>query len=245
MKYYIPNIITSLNLLCGCVSILLVFNNNLLVAAFLILIAMLLDYLDGFIARLSDATTRFGMQLDSFADLVSFGMAPGFLMFMVLKNSNMNLWEDYNFIFPYIALLIPLFTAFRLALFNISQDKEGDFNGLPSPANAFFYASLVICFHYQDSTYFHNLLSSPLFLLPAILVTSFIMISNISMFSLKFKNYKMKSNKTQYAFIIASLGIIIAFRLSALPLIIPLYIVFSILNNTLVNEEKEKKTKIQ
>ncbi len=245
MKYYIPNIITSLNLLCGCVSILLVFNNNLLVATFLILIAMILDYLDGFIARLSDAITKFGMQLDSFADLVSFGMAPGFLIFMVLKNSNINVWEGYNFILPYIALIIPLFTAFRLALFNISQYKDDDFKGLPSPANAFFYVSLVIYLHYSEPGNFYKFLSSPFLLLPAILILSFIMISSISMFSLKFKNFKIKNNSTRYAFIIASLGIIIAFRLSALPLIIPLYIVFSVLHNALFKEEKGKGQKIQ
>lgn len=238
MKYYIPNIITSLNLLSGCVSILLVFNNNLLIAAYLILIAMILDFLDGFIARLTGATTRFGMQLDSFADLVSFGMAPGFLMFLVLKNSEINILEGYNFIFPYIALIIPLFTAFRLALFNISQDKDNDFIGLPSPANAFFYVSLVIYFHYFESGCFYQVLSSPFLLLPAILILSFIMISNINMFSLKFKNYKIKNNGTRYAFIVASIGIIIAFRSSALPLIIPLYIVFSVLNNAFIQKNQ-------
>jgi len=152
MKKHIPNILTILNLICGLISITQVLQYHLIWAALFIFIAAVFDYLDGTAARLLKAWSELGKQLDSLADLVSFGVAPGLIIFQLLSNrcsNGCNILERWNVI-PFLALLIPVCSALRLAKFNIDLRQEVNFIGLPTPANAIFFASIPMILQIQD-----------------------------------------------------------------------------------------------
>jgi CDP-diacylglycerol---serine O-phosphatidyltransferase len=213
---YIPNFITCLNLFSGCVAVYFAFKGNYQNAFIAILVAATFDFFDGFAARMLKAYSPMGKELDSLADMVSFGMAPGAIVFSILTDSGIN-----HFL-PLLAFLIPVFSGLRLAKFNIDERQTSSFIGLPVPANAILWAGLA--FSYSDL-----LITNLWVLIITVLLFSYLLVAEIPMFSLKFKNLKWKSNKIQFVFLIVSLIILIFFQLNAFAPIIGWYIILSVL----------------
>ena len=234
MKKHIPNIITLLNLLSGCMAIVAVSQGELVHASWWILLAAVFDLLDGLSARLLGAGSEIGKQLDSLADVVSFGVAPGFILFALLNNAvehehamGLNLSG-----LPYVAFLIPMFSALRLARFNIDPDQRFDFIGLPTPAAALFILSIPIALACPDVVipWLNDLFRDPYVLSGIAVFLSFLMVSPLKLFSLKFKNLNFRSNLGRLVIIVVGLVLFFTFRFASVPFIVLLYIVVSQLN---------------
>ena len=215
MKKHIPNFITCLNLFSGCVASYLAFKGNYEGAFIAILLAAVFDFMDGFAARLLKAYSAMGKELDSLADMISFGLAPGAIVFSFLTDTGTNEW------LPFVGFLIPVFSGLRLAKFNIDDRQSSSFLGLPVPANAIFWAGLV----YSFSPF---LMNNVWFLFILIALFCFFLVSEIPMFSLKFRNVSWKENQNQYLFLIGCGVILAIFQLSAFALIISWYIASSV-----------------
>ena len=194
------------------------FQGEYLCAALFLYLASIFDFLDGMMARLLNAYSRIGKELDSLSDVVSFGVAPGIMLFSWLQT----IAPDKLFL-PYLAFLIPVSSALRLATFNIDDRQTSSFIGLPTPANAIFIASLI-----SYPNFLSGILSNVWVVIVLIVVLSLLLNSNLPMFSLKFKNLIWKENKTCYIFLILSLVLLVIFQLAAIPLIIILFILTSL-----------------
>jgi CDP-diacylglycerol---serine O-phosphatidyltransferase len=233
MKKHIANFITSLNLVCGCIGIGLLFNYDIIGASYFIFIAAVFDFLDGFAARQLNAQSPFGKDLDSLADVVSFGVLPGLIMFVILNLcfEDTEGWQHY---LPYSAFLIPVFSALRLAKFNNDTKQKENFIGLPTPANALFIASIpfIIQMNNADETNtISELFGNPGFLLGLVIILSFLLVAPLPLFSLKFGNFSWKDNSFRYIFLILSVMLILFFKFLSVPLILIIYIVLSIIQN--------------
>jgi CDP-diacylglycerol--serine O-phosphatidyltransferase len=214
IKKHIPNFITCLNLFSGCIAVHLAFQGNYEGAFLAILLSAVFDFLDGFAARLLKAYSPMGKELDSLADVVSFGLAPGAIVFSLLSETSTNEW------LPYLAFLIPAFSGLRLAKFNIDERQTTSFIGLPVPANAIFWAGMV----YSFSPF---LLNNLWILIILIGLFCWFLVSEIPMFSLKFKNLSWSSNQNQYIFLLGCIVILGFFQLNAFSLLIVWYILLS------------------
>lgn len=215
IKKHIPNFITSLNLFTGCVAVLLAFKGNYQGAFIAILVSAVFDFFDGFAARMLKAYSPMGKELDSLADMVSFGLAPGAIVFSLLSQTVISEW------LPYLAFLIPVFSGLRLAKFNIDERQTSSFIGLPTPANAIFWAGLAFSY----STF---LVANVWILIVITIAFSLLLVAEIPMFSLKMKNSGWKNNQTQYFFLIGCIVILGIFGLNAFALLIGWYIVLSV-----------------
>ncbi len=231
----IPNIITSLNLFAGSLAIIMVFQEKLHVASLFIGIAAIFDFLDGFTARILKAYSEIGKQLDSLADVISFGLAPSFILYGLMINA-LNV-DGFNQILPIdelillcLPFLIVIFSALRLAKFNIDTNQTTNFIGLPTPANAILIASLPVLLWYYNYSFLDQVITNQYFLIILILVQSFLLVSNIKMFSLKFSNFSFRDNKIRFVFLGISLILILAIQLFAIPTLIILYIVLSLVS---------------
>jgi len=241
IRKHIPNMITCLNLLFGCFSIVMAISGELTTAAYLIGVAAVLDFLDGMAARLLKVISGFGKELDSMADMVSFGVAPAILVFHILLSANqlpvVIIYGNINII-PFFAFMITLFSALRLARFNIDTRQKEDFLGLPVPANALFFASFpLIIKNYNDLCSclqpFHYIFTNAYFYLSLTVVFSLLLVSNMPLFSLKVKNLKFKENSYRYFLLFLSLAMLIIFKFLAVPFIVIIYIILSLIKNSL------------
>ena len=236
---HIPNLITSLHLLMGCLSIVYTFQGKLIVAAVFIFIAGVLDFADGLAARLLNAGSEFGKMLDSLADTVSFGVAPSFIMFQLLSQSlfggyigcgdNLGAASFVEFLILTSAFVIAIFSVLRLAKFNLDERQTSYFVGVPTPANAFLIASLP--FVLVDYELVSNFLLKIYVLVPMIFILSFLLVAEIPIISLKFKNLSFRDNRSRYILLIISLILLILLRVSAYPIIFLLYIIISLIDN--------------
>lgn len=229
------------NLLCGCLGIVFVFEGNLLYASYLIFIAGILDFLDGFVARLLNQHSEIGKQLDSLADMVTFGALPSFILAKLIQLSvNQNsiltdfvpsklLSQTHLPLLAYIAFILALFSCLRLAKFNIDTRQSDSFIGVPTPANAFVVAAFPLILEFNPEYKF--LILSPTFLISYTLIMSYLLISEIPLFALKFKSFSWKSNQIKYIFLILSVILLITLQFLAIPLIIFLYIIMSVISN--------------
>lgn len=228
----IPNFITSLNLVAGFTAIVFAFNiNTIAYAPYYIFLAAVFDFFDGFAARMLKSNSLIGKELDSLADVVSFGIAPGVLMYQMLQFSSFNflMFEKNTFVNIIVASLIPVFSALRLAKFNIDERQSDSFIGLPTPASAILIASITIIFFSADSFLGLGALSYTYIGLIAIsVVDSFLMVCNLPMFSLKMKSFSFKKYSVQISFLAICLLCLIFLRIKALPVIIVLYILISV-----------------
>jgi CDP-diacylglycerol---serine O-phosphatidyltransferase len=237
LKQHIPNTLTTMNLLSGLVSLTLTFEGNYIYASMFIFIAAVFDFLDGNAARILNAHSELGKQLDSLADLVSFGVAPGIMIYQMVSvhcAGSCNAFERMH-ITPYLAMLIPVCSALRLAKFNIDLRQEVNFIGLPTPANAIFFASIPLVLFVQPQLFslIHLDFLVPFFSNTRILTIlavffSYLLISDFKIFSMKFKSLGWKGNELRYIFLISSIMLFILFFLSAIPIIIVLYVLMSI-----------------
>ena len=213
MRNHIPNFITCLNLLSGCLGITFMFEGHSDWAVFAMLIAAVFDFFDGFVARLLKVSSSIGKDLDSLADMVSFGLLPSIILYNLMLNST-----NHNLL-PYLAFSIAIFSALRLAKFNSDTTQTSSFSGLPTPASALFIAALP----------FINVPGgSPTYIIIAF-VLSFLMVSNIRLFALKFNNYSWGDNKTRFIFLIISVLLLVFIKWYSLPAIILIYVLLSVL----------------
>ncbi|MDD3878198.1 MAG: CDP-diacylglycerol--serine O-phosphatidyltransferase [Bacteroidales bacterium] len=242
----IPNLATLLNLLTGCLSVVFAFNGDLHIAAYLIGIATIFDFLDGFLARLLKAYSEFGKQLDSLSDLISFGLAPSVIIYQLFIRSNQLpslILFDINLI-PLTAFLITLFSAMRLAKFNIDERQSDSFIGLPTPANAILIASFpLISMQYADNNefigiFFRETLSNYYFLFLFTIISSISLVIELKLFSLKFKTFGWKNNQLRYIFLGGSLLFLVLFNCAGIPLIILFFILLSLIVNYFVTTKR-------
>lgn len=215
IKKHIPNLLTCANLFFGCIGIVYAFNGDLKTVAFFVIICGIFDFFDGFAARLLHVKSEIGKELDSLADVISFGFLPGVVMFQLLK---INTPIEY---LPCAGFLITVFSALRLAKFNIDTRQTEDFIGLNTPMNTF----LIISIPYlvDDIDWLNNVYV----LLSIILVVSYLLVSELKLFSMKINNLKWASNKYKFIFLMISLVLLTFLKFAALPIILILYILFS------------------
>ena len=221
----IPNPITCLNLLSGCFACLFAFTGDYDRVALCIGLSALFDFLDGMAARLLHAYSPLGKELDSLADLISFGLAPGLMVMYFMAHDSLfhGMSEEAQTWWALSALLIPVFSALRLAKFNIDTRQTTSFIGLPVPANALFWIGICQA----------GLLMKPRVcgyaIVVLVVIFSLLLVSEIPMFSLKFKSLKFKGNYLRYLILVAAVVFLILFGLSGLAATIGLYIVLSLL----------------
>lgn len=254
IKKHIPNSLTCANLICGCLGIKFSFEGHLIWASYMIGLAAVFDFFDGFAARLLKVSSPIGKDLDSLADMVTFGVLPGIIIYQLLllavdiNGLNSDSW------LPYIAFMIPVFSALRLAKFNNDSRQTDSFIGVPTPAVTLFIGSFPLIMNnplvksdmthwatsplaaLQQSVNFTPNLADTLFsnfyVLSAItVVMSFLLVAELPLFALKFKSFKWADNKIRFVFLICCVVLLIIFKFAAVPLIIILYIGLSVINN--------------
>jgi CDP-diacylglycerol--serine O-phosphatidyltransferase len=272
--FSIPNILTSLNLICGSIAIIFVLQGRLDLACYLLFAAMIFDFADGFVARAMGISGKLGKQLDSLADMISFGLAPGVIVFVLLiisaatsLNGNLELVlihpsmghsvkqiiDDYftcllsgteNFsiapfhgwtlILPFISLMIPFFSLFRLAKFNLDESQSDHFKGMPTPANTLFFMSIALClwFGFKAPGYSYTLAKifvGERLLTTLIVLFSVLLITEIPLLAFKFKNYSFTDNWEKYILLSTSLILLVVMGWFAFPFVILVYLVISVL----------------
>ncbi len=237
IKKHIPNFITSLNVLCGSIAVVYILKGMLSTAVLLIFLAAVFDFLDGMSARLLKAYSPIGKELDSLADMISFGLAPGLIMYKLLEISIFKeaVLPDLESNFSATELLvvgcsflIPIFSALRLAKFNVDERQTSSFIGLPTPANALFICSLALIEEHGTLPGIdHFLLSTPV-LIAITLFFSYLLVAEIPMFSLKFKNLSWKANRVQFLFLAGSVLLLSALQLYGISAIVLLFIAISV-----------------
>jgi len=241
----LPSFFTSLGLVCGCMSVIAATTlKDLNLAGYLILAAAVFDFIDGFVARIFKAITEFGKQLDSLADVVSFGVAPAMIMYELIMRSfvKSSLTSDFDIMSPpmgnallmYSAFLIAVFSALRLAKFNIDTEQVKSFRGLPTPANALFFVALGFISESSLGSPVDAIVYNRFFLLGTILLSSYLLVCNTRMFSLKFSSLQWKENSIRYIFLVFALAVLVVYGFPGLSAVIVLYILFSLINNWFV-----------
>lgn len=231
----IPNTITAANLFMGCLSIVATFDGNLTQAAYFILAAAVLDFFDGFAARMLHVHSEIGKQLDSLADMVSFGVAPGFIFYAL---SQEHLTFEYGFLqfvpimvlCSYLPFLIMIFSGVRLAKFNIDTRQSDSFIGVPTPANAMFIC--CIPFVLEHGPFFaQEIFTSAGFLILYPILMSYLLIAELPLFSLKFKQFAWKGNEIRYSFLLGGAALILFFQYFGIGLSIILYVLLSLITH--------------
>ncbi len=215
MKKHIPNLITSLNLAIGCFGILYVLTESRDEAIYFVILAGIFDFMDGFAARLLKVKSEIGKQLDSLADLISFGLLPSFFLLAWMQESTQYYW---------VAIIVVVFSALRLAKFNIDDSQTDSFVGLPTPANAIMITSLVFL---PFELYWYTLVS-------ICLLSAILLVSPVRLLSLKFSSFSWKGNEPRWVLIFGTLIFVLVFHWTFLPFLIPFYLVVSILSNVIM-----------
>ena len=239
IKKHIPNTITCGNLFCGCLAIVQAFEGNLEWAAYLVFLAAILDFFDGFAARMLKVTSPIGKDLDSLADMVTFGVVPGIVVFQYL-NAIEGSMSQYTFILNeyewlnYSAFILAIFSAVRLAKFNNDIRQSDSFIGLPTPANAIFWCSIIFLQDSKTALSFIN----PYSMMVGVFLFSMLLISEIPLFALKFRHFTWSGNRLRFSFLGMSLLLLIAFQLQGIPLIIIVYILFSVVVDLVQNSRR-------
>tara|TARA_R110001606_G_scaffold101469_1_gene222745 strand:+ start:41097 stop:41822 length:726 start_codon:yes stop_codon:yes gene_type:complete len=233
---HIPNYITLGNLFAGSVAVIFAVEGDFKTTAIFVLIGIIFDFFDGFTARLMGVTGELGKQLDSLADMVTSGVVPGVVMFKLIQSNLIadNLLEvKANQILdvPLIGLILTMAACLRLARFNLDTRQTDSFIGLPTPAMSLFVISLPLIQMNTDIVFVKDLISNNYFLIALTWVLSFLMNAEMPLFSLKFKEYSLKNNYIKYFFLLASVLLLVTLNFLAVPLIIMLYILLSIIKN--------------
>jgi len=235
----LPSLITSFNLIAGCVSVVYASEGNLVMAGILIITAAFFDFFDGMAARLLDSISEFGKQLDSLADVISFGIAPAMIIYQLLSQGKEfgNLIEVAALLVKFSPFLIAVFSALRLAKFNIDKDQAHSFKGLPTPANALLIAGFGFARYSGEQGLFADIVSNIWFLAGFIVLSCYLLVSNTGMFSLKFKSLKFRGNSIRYLFLIVAAICMLIFGLTGLSLVIILYILLSVFNSLMIKNK--------
>ncbi len=236
MKKFIPNILTLLNLFCGCVAVIFATEDDLETAALFVFLGIFFDFFDGFAARLLKVQSELGLQLDSLADMVTSGVVPGVVLFKLLHIASPE-WHffEYDFaessLLPYSGFLVTLGAAYRLAKFNIDEDQAVTFTGLPTPAFTLFVLSLPLIIAYETNDLINSIIVNKWFLLAVVAFGVISMNAPVKLFALKFKNTLFKDNAVRYTFLIFSIILLAVLRFAAIPVIIIFYMLLSVTVN--------------
>mgnify|MGYP003290092099 CR=1 FL=1 len=226
MRRHIPNAITCCNLLSGCVAAMYAFEGVYPLALTFIIAGAVFDFFDGLTARALKVSSPIGKELDSLADVITFGFAPSAMVFSWLcECADAHLDMAVAFVMPFAAFLLVAFSALRLAKFNVDERQTSSFIGLPTPANALFWGALVIGSH--DVVIAHPY--GWVFIIALVMLFSWLLVAEIPMFSLKFKNLSWKSNRIVYIFLIVSIALLVVLGFTGLSAVIGWYIILSIL----------------
>jgi CDP-diacylglycerol--serine O-phosphatidyltransferase len=248
IKKGIPSFITSIGLISGCISIVVSISyKDLTLAGYFILIAALLDFADGFAARMLNRITEFGKQLDSLSDVISFGVAPAMILFRLMELSFVKNAPDANFdymhpealqaVILYSTFSVAVFSALRLAKFNLDPEQAKSFRGLAVPANALLIAGLGFSAETDILLPGTEIILSQAFLLIWTIISCYLMVSNIRMFSLKFSTYGFRENSIRYIFLLLAVLLLLIFKWPGLTPVIILYIILSVINNRFAGME--------
>jgi CDP-diacylglycerol---serine O-phosphatidyltransferase len=232
MKKHLPNMLTLANLLTGAIGSVWMLQAELdaFMGIYIVIIAAFFDFLDGFVARLLKVSSAIGKELDSLADLVSFGLLPAVVVYLHVSSLT------YSAFLPLAAFLILAFSALRLAKFNIDTRQTDQFIGLPTPANALFITGLV--FMNQDMRFagMSVYLENPFVWLGIVIVCSIALVSELPLLALKFKNFSLTDNKARFLLIAVALLLLASVQFSAVPLVILFYVLLSIITNRAVRQ---------
>ncbi|WP_299439674.1 CDP-alcohol phosphatidyltransferase family protein [uncultured Aquimarina sp.] len=243
LKKQIPNIITLLNLLCGCIAAIFAVQGALGMSALFVALGIGFDFFDGFAARILNVQSELGLQLDSLADMVTSGLVPGLVMCQLLAKSygitmdsifTHNVYDEdfligYTHFLPLIGLLITLASAYRLAKFNIDTRQTTSFIGLPTPANALLILCLPLILTYQTDNWISDIILNPWFLIGLTLISCYLLNAEIPLFALKFKTWGFAENKMRYIFLLLAVVLLVVLKFLAIPCILLLYVLLSIL----------------
>lgn len=241
MLKQIPNALTSLNLLCGCVALLFVVSGDLITAAVFAGLGIFFDFFDGLAARVFNAHSAIGLQFDSLADMVTSGLVPGFVMVQLLSKAYTGAYFEIDQLFastswgtslhswlPLVGLLIVVASGYRLAKFNVDERQTDSFIGLPTPANTLLILSLALILEFQDTQWVTVLILNPWFLLATTIVSSILLNAELPLFALKFKTWDIKRNLKRYLFLLFCVIAIGTLQFVAIPVIILVYILLSL-----------------
>lgn len=240
-KKHIPNILTLLNLFCGCIAVVFVAQRLFDYAFFFVCLGIFFDFFDGFLARKFGVAGPLGVQLDSLADMVTSGVVPGFVMYQMLPSTEMVIENteitscfpmyvnNPMLLLPYLGFVITLGACYRLANFNIDTRQSDSFIGLPTPANALFIGSLPFL-----TGEMFNFVHNPWVLIAITFLSAYVMNAEIPLFSLKIKDFSFQKYKLQIGFLVASVVLLVLFQVTAVPLIILMYVLLSVVNNTIL-----------
>lgn len=232
MIKHVPNLFTLANLFCGCLATVFLFENNINVNAVTLIICLgiFFDLLDGFLARKLNVQSKLGLELDSLADLITSGLVPGIIIFRLFKNSSA---VELSFIstelIAYLAFFITMASAYRLANFNIKDSPKNYFIGLPVPANTIMILSLLLVSELSTNSFVVEIIINKYFLISLVIISSFLMNSNLKFISFKFNNYLFnKENNSRYFLILSSIILLVLLGYISIPLIFLIYFVISI-----------------
>jgi len=226
VKKHLPNAITCANLFSGCIGIVFAFQGNLIAAAYAIFLSAIFDFFDGLASRVLKSFSGIGKDLDSLADMVSFGVLPAVIMYQLLLQAHQI--DNVSTYLNFIAFLIPVFSALRLAKFNVDTRQAENFIGLPTPANAILIASFPLIIDHHNRYYTPYLLN-PYILSIFIIVMCSLLVVEMPMMSLKFKNRDFNENIFRYLLLLFSAILILFFKFAAVPVIIFIYVTLSII----------------
>ncbi len=245
---YIPNLFTLINLFFGCIAIIYILQNGIIIVtndegaqwleipekiwlgSLFIALAAVVDFLDGFVARLFKATSALGKQLDSLADVVSFGVAPGMIVYQFLRLSYASTPNgvEIPIIWLMPAFFIPCAAAFRLGKFNLDDSQQYGFKGVPTPAVGLLIASFPIIFHYLENPDAISLMQNKWLWYGIIAALCYLMVSNLPLMALKFKNFSVKSNLPKLILLLAAIIAAVLLKWMAVPVVFILYIILSL-----------------
>ena len=236
MKSIIPNSLTALNLFCGCLAVLSFLNQFYSLGIILVFVASIADFFDGFAARLLNVQSELGKELDSLADMISFGFVPGTILYSAfLKNSNFSSFTELienQYYLPFSGFILTIFSGLRLAKFNIDKRQSNSFIGLPTPANTLFFLTIPLIWIYEkDNEFVNNLISNNIILLIFTLFFSYLLIAELPLIALKFKGFSLKDNIFRYILILLGIVTIITLGNLSIPVILTLYLIISFIEN--------------
>lgn len=251
MKQHIPNALTLLNLFCGCIAVIAAVNDAFVPAAFFVFLGIFFDFFDGFAARKLNVQSALGLELDSLADMVTSGLVPGIVMFKLISISSgigiehswssggenidvlgyIKLVTFKDSLLPLLGLCITLASAYRLAKFNIDTEQQTFFKGLPTPANALLILSLPLIVEFQNNDSINALILNTWFLIGLTIFSCWLLNAKLKLFALKFKTFSFRPNATRYTFVVLCLILLIVLNFTAIPLIIILYLLMSVLDH--------------
>lgn len=233
MRKHLPNVLTASNLFCGCVATVLLFRDRVEAAVWLVFLAAIFDLLDGMVARLLKVSSPFGRELDSLADLVTFGLVPGVVLFKLLHYSDLALWvpdESLRRLVQFVPFAVTVFSALRLARFNIDQRQTAGFLGLPTPANTLWIVSLPMIL-LRNPGEWDFLLGNALFILMLTFLSCWLLVSGIPLFAFKGNVFGIRKDPFPLVLLVFAAAAMSIVSYVALPLIVAFYVLLSIIRN--------------